>query len=76
MMMLPCTWAVAPSGSSCSSRGEGAGIADYCVGINAGTVREGAIGPTGNRFLQIETELSKQAKFLGAKGFKSRRLQK
>ena len=24
----------------CSSRGEGADIADYCVGINAGTVRE------------------------------------
>lgn len=60
----------------CSSRGEGADIADYCVGINAGTVREGATGPTGNRFLQIEAELGKRAKFLGAKGFKGRRFQK
>jgi len=59
----------------CSSRGEGADIADYCVGINAGTVREGATGPTGNRFLQIEAELGKRAKFLGAKGFKGRRFQ-
>jgi len=60
----------------CSSRGEGADIADYCVGINAGTVRESATGPTGNRFLQIEAELGKRAKFLGAKGFKGRRFQK
>ena len=60
----------------CSSRGEGEDIADYCVGINAGTVRESATGPTGNRFLQIEAELGKRAKFLGPKGFKGRRFQK
>ena len=28
----------------CESRGEGASIADYCVGINAGSVRECGIG--------------------------------
>jgi enolase len=60
----------------CSSRGEGADIADYCVGINAGTVRESATGPTGNRFLQIEAELGKRAKFLGRRGLKGRRFQK
>ena len=54
----------------CSSRGEGADIADYCVGLNAGSVREGAIGPTGNRFLQIEAELGRAARFLGRKGLK------
>ena len=56
----------------CSSRGEGADIADYCVGINAGTVREGAIGPTGNRFLAIEAELGPRALFLGRKGLKGK----
>ncbi len=60
----------------CSSRGEGADIADYSVGINAGTVRESATGPTGNRFLQIEAELGKRAKFLGRRGLKGRRFQK
>jgi enolase len=59
----------------CSSRGEGADIADYCVGINAGTVREAATGPSGNRFLQIEAELGRRAKFLGPKGLKGRRWQ-
>jgi len=54
----------------CSSRGEGADIADYCVGLNAGSVREGATGPTGNRFLQIEAELGRAARFLGRKGLK------
>lgn len=57
----------------CSSRGEGADIADYCVGINAGSVREGATGPTGNRFLQIEAELGSRAVFLGSKGLKGKR---
>ena len=60
----------------CSSRGEGADIADYCVGINAATVRESATGPTGNRFLQIEAELGKRAKFLGRRALKGRRFQK
>ncbi len=54
----------------CSSRGEGADIADYCVGINAATVRESGTGPSGNRFLQIEAELGARAKFLGKKGLK------
>ena len=52
------------------SRGEGAAIADYAVGINAGSVRECAIGPRGNRFLEIEEELGSSAKFIGAKGLK------
>jgi enolase len=60
----------------CSSRGEGADIADYCVGINAGSVRESATGPSGNRFLQIEAELGKRALFLGKKGLKGRRFSK
>jgi len=54
----------------CSSRGEGADIADYSVGINAGTVRGSAIGPSGNRFLAIEAELGKRAQFVGKAGFK------
>ncbi len=60
----------------CSSRGEGADIADYCVGINAGSVRESGTGPSGNRFLQIEAELGQRALFLGKKGLKGRRWQK
>ena len=43
-------YAVMPS----DSRGEGESIADYAVGINAGSVRESAIGTRGNRFLEIE----------------------
>jgi enolase len=54
----------------CSSRGEGADIADYCVGLNTGSVRESATGPSGNRFLQIEAELGKRARFLGRKGLR------
>ena len=54
----------------CCSRGEGADIADYTVGLNCGTVRESAIGPTGNRFLQIEAELGRRAQFVGKAGFK------
>ena len=57
----------------CSSRGEGADIADYSVGLNCGTVRESGTGPSGNRFLKIEAELGARAKFLGKQGF-SRRL--
>jgi len=60
----------------CSSRGEGEDIADYCVGLNVGTVRESGIGPTGNRFLQIEAELGARARFLGVKGLRGRRFQR
>lgn len=52
------------------SRGEGAAIADYAVGINAGSVRESGIGDRGNRFLEIEAELGSSAKFIGARGLK------
>ena len=60
----------------CESRGEGAAIADYCVGINAGSVREMAIGETGNRFLEIERELGSKAKFLGAFGLQGKRFRR
>ena len=59
-------YAVMPS----DSRGEGEAIADYAVGINAGSVRECGIGPRANRFMEIEAELGKTAKFLGARGLK------
>lgn len=54
----------------CESRGEGPAIADYCVGLNTGHLREGAIGFRGNRFLEIEAELGKSAKFAGRAGIK------
>jgi len=54
----------------CSSRGEGADIADYSVGLNAGYIREGATGPEGNRLLEIENELGSRAIFLGKEAFK------
>ena len=60
----------------CSSRGEGADIADYCVGLNVGTVRESAVGPSGNRLLQIEAELGARAHFAGKKGLKGERFRK
>ena len=59
-------WGVMP----CDSRGEGASIADYCVGLSTGHLREGALGAVGYRFLQIEAELGNRAVFLGRKGFK------
>ncbi|MFH1638747.1 MAG: enolase C-terminal domain-like protein [Chloroflexota bacterium] len=54
----------------CSSRGEGADIADYAVGLNTGNIRESGTGPTANRLLKIEAELGSRAKFLGKAGFK------
>ncbi|MEL7570655.1 MAG: enolase C-terminal domain-like protein, partial [Eubacteriaceae bacterium] len=59
----------------CESRGEGVDIADYCVGINAGSVREQAIGEIGNRFLEIEQELGTGGKFIGKMGLKGKRFQ-
>ncbi len=56
-----------------SSRGEGMAIADYAVGINAGTIRERATYPVGNRFLEIERELGARARFRGLDGFKGSR---
>ena len=64
-------YAVMPS----DSRGEGAAIADYAVGINAGSVRECGTGPRANRFLEIEAELGAGAKFIGARGLKGFRNQ-
>jgi len=54
----------------CNSRGEGVDIADYTVGLGAGTVRECGVGPEANRFLAIEAELGSRATFLGKDGLK------
>jgi enolase len=60
----------------CSSRGEGVEIADYAVGINAGTIRETGLGPGGDRFLAIEKELGSRAVYAGTRGLKGNRFQK
>lgn len=65
-------YAVMPS----DSRGEGDAIGDYSVGINAGSIRESAIGDRGNRLLEIEQELGSAAKFIGARGLKGVKNQK
>ena len=57
----------------CSSRGEGVDIVDYTVGINSGTVRESGLWAPGNRFLQIEQELGKRARFAGKHGLQGSR---
>jgi enolase len=54
----------------CNSRGEGDDIADYCVGLGTGHLREGGTGTVANRLLKIEQELGKGARFLGKGGFK------
>lgn len=54
----------------CSSRGEGADIADYAVGLNTGQMREGGIDDTANRLLKIEEQLGNKAKFLGKNAYK------
>ena len=54
----------------CSSRGEGADIADYCVGLGTGHVRESGVGPSANRLLEIEQQLGDRAVFLGLAGLK------
>lgn len=59
----------------CESRGEGDTIADYSVGINAGTIRESAINETANRLLEIERELGPKAVFSGRYGLKGKRFQ-
>jgi len=57
------------------SRGEGADIADYSVGINAGTIRECSVTSPANRLLEIEHELGKRAIFAGKHGLKGKRFQ-
>jgi len=54
----------------CNSRGEGEVIADYTVGLRCGHLREGATGPVGNRFLEIEEDLGPRAEFAGRRGLK------
>ncbi|HHX43040.1 MAG TPA: phosphopyruvate hydratase [Chloroflexi bacterium] len=57
----------------CGSRGEGADIADYAVGLITGHLREGGTGDTANRLLQIEAELGSRAQFAGQDGLRLRR---
>ena len=59
----------------CHSRGEGLAICDYCVGINALSVRECGLGAEANRFIEIEHELGKRAKFSGIHGLKGKRFE-
>ena len=59
----------------CCSRGENLDICDYCVGINAGTIRESSFGTAANRFLAIERELGARAKFAGKSGLKGNKFQ-
>jgi enolase len=54
----------------CNSRGEGADIADYSVGLKTGHMREGGLDDATTRLLEIEAELGSRASFLGRKGFK------
>ena len=54
----------------CSSRGEGADIVDYAVGLGTGHTRECGVGPPANRLLEIESELGPRARFLGRAGLK------
>ncbi len=54
----------------CNSRGEGADIADYAVGLKTGHMREGGLDDATTRLMEIEAELGEQATFLGRKGFK------
>ena len=55
----------------CASRGEGADIADYSVGLGCATIRESASGPTANLLQKIEQELGSRAVFLGKDAFKT-----
>jgi enolase len=55
------------------SRGEGVDIADYAVGIRAGSIRECSVTPPANRLLEIEIELGKRARFAGKHGIKGKR---
>jgi enolase len=54
----------------CASRGEGADIADYAVGLGTGTIRESALDATGNRLRKIEMDLGGRALFAGEAGFR------
>lgn len=56
----------------CCSRGENLDICDYCVGINAASIRESCYGTSANRFIEIERELGSRARFAGKAGLKGR----
>ena len=54
----------------CQSRGEGADIADYAVGLSTGSIRGSGFNAAANRFIKIEQELGSRVKFSGKAGFK------
>lgn len=56
-------------------RGEGLASCDYAVGLNAGTAGENGMCYSGNRLLQIESELGRRARFFGQYGIKGKRFQ-
>ena len=57
----------------CASRGEGVEICDYAVGLHCTSIRGGGTGESGNRFIEIERELGKNAVFAGKHGLKGKR---
>lgn len=59
----------------CGSRGEGIEICDYAVGLHCGSIRGGGTGEAGNRFIEIERELGKNAVFAGKRGLKGKKFQ-
>ena len=56
-----------------ASRGEGADLADYAVGLGAGLSKSASWNDLANRYLAIEGELDSSAKFLGIKALNLRR---
>ncbi len=54
----------------CGERGEGINACDYAVGLNAGSAHEYGMCYSGNRLLQIESELGHRARFSGRYGIK------
>lgn len=59
----------------CCSRGENLDICDYCVGLNATTIRESCFGTAANRFIEIESQLGSRAVFAGKQGIKGKRFE-
>ena len=59
----------------CGERGEGLNACDYAVGLNAGSAHELGMCYSGNRLLQIESELGHRARFFGELGIQGKRFQ-
>ena len=59
----------------CGERGEGLASCDYAVGLNAGSAHEYGMCYSGNRLLQIESELGRRARFFASSGIRGNRFQ-